>query len=276
MKIGNITFIGSGNMAKALIVGLVNMGCSPHSIIATTPSVDKCKILESQLGVRVMTDNRLAIEQADAVILAVKPDVVLTVCKELKRSFVAKKPIIISVAAGLTTSLLASWLDRSLSIVRAMPNIPVSVLAGSTGLYSNENVSEDQRDHVEALFRAVGVTVWVEQERDMDLITAFSGSGPAYYFLILEAMQEAACKMGLKSSVAKLFSLQTALGAVKMAMESQYEVNELLRSVRSPKGATEAALKVLEAREIRQIIEQALLAAVARGRTIAADLLKLR
>jgi len=110
----------------------------------------------------------------------------------------------------------------------------------------------------------------------MDLITAFSGSGPAYYFLILEAMQEAACKMGLKSSVAKLFSLQTALGAVKMAMESQYEVNELLRSVRSPKGATEAALKVLEAREIRQIIEQALLAAVARGRTIAADLLKLR
>lgn len=274
METKNITFIGAGNMARALIVGLVSVGYSPEKLTASNPPNDELHSFQQQFGIHLLDDNREAVQSADIVILAVKPNTLLSVCKELRDLIIQKRPLIISIAAGVSTDTLSRYLDPSLSIVRAMPNIPAAVSAGATGLFSNERTTSEQRNQAEALFRAVGITVWVDHEKEMDLITAISGSGPAYYFLMMEAMQETAQRMGLASESARLLSLQTVLGAARMAMESQHDVSELRRSVTSPNGTTAAAIRVFEKGKLKQLFDDAVSAAFQRAQELAKEIEK--
>jgi pyrroline-5-carboxylate reductase len=271
MKTNNITFIGAGNMSRALVAGLVAMGYAKEKITVSNPSQQKLDFFQQQFGVQVTSDNATAIAQADIVVFAVKPGVVPTVCQELKADLMARRPLIISMASGVTTDSFATWLDGSLALVRAMPNTPAAVGAGATGLFANAQTSEAACSQAEALFRSVGVTVWVNQEIEIDMVTAISGSGPAYYFLVIEAMQEAAVKMGLSQEAARLLSLQTVLGAAKMAMETQVDVRELRRSVTSPNGTTEAAIAVLEQGHLKSLFEDAMQAAFQRAQQLAGD-----
>lgn len=274
METKNVTFIGAGNMARALIVGLISMGYSPEKLTASNPSIEELGSFQQQFGIHLMEDNCEAIQNADIVVLAVKPGILPEVCRELKDLLIQRKPLVISIAAGVTTRLLSRWLDPSLSIVRAMPNTPVAVSAGATGLFANVKTTDDQKNRVEALFRAVGVTVWVDSEKEMDLITAVSGSGPAYYFLVMEAMQDAAHRMGLEIKSARLLSLQTVLGAARMAMESQRDISELRHSVTSPNGTTEAAIRVFESGNIKQLFDDAIQAAFQRAQELAQEIEK--
>lgn len=274
MEMKKITFVGAGNMARALIVGLISMGYSPENLTASNPSIEELSSFQQQFGLRLLEDNREAIQDADIVVLSVKSKVLPKVCRELKEILIQKKPLIISIAAGVTTALLTRWLDPALSIVRAMPNTPSAVSAGATGLFMNDVTTDKQKDLAEALFRAVGVTVWVDDEKELDLITAVSGSGPAYYFLMMEAMEDAAQRMGLKIESARLLSLQTMLGAARMAMESQHDVSELRRSVTSPHGTTEAAITVFENGKIKQLFEKAMQAAFHRAQEMAHEMEK--
>ena len=264
----NITFVGAGNMARALIVGLIAIGYPPEKLIASNPDIEKLKSFQEQFGIYLLNDNCEAIKEADIVVLAVKPNVLPKVCEEIKAVVLQKKPLVISIAAGVPMQALSRWLDPTISIVRAMPNTPAAVSAGATGLFANDKTTDKQKDEAEALFRAVGVTVWAGVEKQMDLITAVSGSGPAYYFLVMEAMQEAAHRMGLSEESARLLSLQTVLGAARMAMESQHDVSQLRRSVTSPDGTTEAAIRVFENGNIKDLFEKAVRAAFQRAQEL--------
>ena len=274
METKNITFIGAGNMARALMVGLLSMGYAPDKLTASNPRIEELQAFQQQFGIHLLEDNCEAASNADIVVLAVKPKVLPQVCEELKETLIKNKSLVISIAAGIPAPTLSEWLDPSLAIVRAMPNTPVAVSAGATGLFANDQVSEEQKNMAEALFRAVGVTVWADAEKEMDLITAVSGSGPAYYFLVMEAMQEAAQRMGLREESARLLSLQTVLGAARMAMESQHDVSELRRSVTSPNGTTEAAIRVFENGNIKQLFGDAMEAAFQRAQELAEEIKK--
>lgn len=272
METKNITFVGAGNMARAIIVGLLGMGYAPEKLTVSNPSKEKLDVFQQSFGVNVTSDNHEAVQDADVVVLSVKPHILPRVCEELKASFLKNQPLIISIAAGISTELLFRWLDPSLPIIRAMPNTPAAVSAGATGLFAADEVNDEQKDQAEALFRAVGVTVWVDTERHIDLITAISGSGPAYYFFVMEAMQETAARLGLSAEDARLLSLQTVLGAARMAMESQHDVSELRRSVTSPNGTTEAAIHVFESGNLKQLFNDAIQAAFDRAQTLAAEI----
>lgn len=261
-------------MARALMLGLIAVGYSPTKLTASNPPNDELQVFQQQFGIRLVHDNCEAVQGADIVILAVKPNVLPQVCKEIKDRIIRTQPLIISIAAGVTTRALSRYLGSSLAMIRAMPNTPAAVSAGATGLFSNEKTTTEQKNQAEALFRAVGITVWVDNENEMDLITAVSGSGPAYYFLMMEAMQETAQRMGLKSKSARLLSLQTVLGAARLAMESQHDVSELRRSVTSPHGTTEAAIRVFEQGKLKQLFEDAVGAAFRRARELAQEIEK--
>ncbi len=180
-----------------------------------------------------------------------------------------QQPLVISIAAGIRTPDLARWLGADTAIVRAMPNTPALVQSGATGLFANAHVRDQQRDLAETILRAVGLTLWVEQEDQLDLVTALSGSGPAYFFLVMEALQEAASKLGLPAETARLLALQTAFGASRMALESDEDAAALRQRVTSPGGTTEQALRVLEEGGLRNLMEQALTAAARRSRELA-------
>ena len=268
MTVKSITFIGAGNMARALIVGLISMDYPPEKITASNPRLEELESFQRQFGIHLLTDNCAAINGADVVVLAVKPNVLPIVSEEIREALLQTRPLVISILAGTSIKALSQWLAPRLSIVRAMPNTPVAVSAGATGLFANEHTTSEQKNEAEAFFRAVGVTVWVDSEKEMDLITAVSGSGPAYYFLVMEAIQEAAHQMGLAEETARLLSLQTVLGAARMAMESQHDVSALRRSVTSPHGTTEAAIRTFEKGHIRQLCKDAVQAAFERAQVL--------
>jgi len=274
MKTKKITFIGAGNMARALIVGLISAGYHPEHLTASNPPNEALEAFREQFNINLVHDNCVAVQNADIVVLSVKPRVLPLVCKELKDTLIRKKPLVISIAAGVSSALLSRWLDPSLSIIRTMPNTPAAVSAGATGLFANDNTTDDQKDCGEALFRAVGVTVWVDDEDKMDLITALSGSGPAYYFLMLEAMEEAAMQMGLNEQDARLLSLQTILGAARMSMESQHDAKALRHLVTSPNGTTDAAIQVFEEAKFKKIVGDAMQAAFQRSQLLAKEIEK--
>lgn len=274
METKNITFIGAGNMARALIMGLIATGYPAEHITASNPPNDALDAFQQQFGINLLHDNHEAVRNADVVVLSIKQNVLHGVCEEIKDVLVNNKPLVVSVIAGVTTQLLSQWLGELLPIVRTMPNTPTAVLAGATGLFATDATSEKQKELAEALFRAVGITVWVDDEEKMDLITAISGSGPAYYFLMIEAIQEEAIRMGLPEKDARLLCLQTILGAARMALESQHDVRELRRSITSPKGTTEAAIKTLEEGSLRSLLEKAIHAAYERAQSLSEDIRK--
>lgn len=258
MKTSKITFIGGGNMATSLINGLIADGYDPGQITVSDPDREKLAQLAARLSIRTEQDNHQAVSGADVVVLAVKPQILESVSVDLAPSIQEHKPLVISIAAGVQEAPLLQWLGNNVALVRAMPNTPAMIQAGATGLHAGKGVSAAQRDKAESILRAVGLTRWVANESLMDAVTAVSGSGPAYFFLIMEAMEDAAKGMGLDEETARLLTLQTALGAARMAMESNDPPGILREKVTSPGGTTERALGILEQGQIRELFDKAL------------------
>lgn len=215
-----ITFIGAGNMASAIIGGLIDSGVSPSDITATAPNESELTPLAARLGINTNTDNNAAVEDADVVVLAVKPQIMRSVCEAMRNNVQQQSPLIISIAAGLDAATIDQWLGGNNALVRCMPNTPALVGIGASGLYANSAVSEEQRTLATQLMEAVGIVEWVEEESLLDAVTAVSGSAPAYFFLMFEAMEEAAVKLGLPAATARRLAIQTALGAATMAQRS--------------------------------------------------------
>ncbi|MDH5424669.1 MAG: pyrroline-5-carboxylate reductase [Gammaproteobacteria bacterium] len=256
-----ITFIGGGNMATSLIAGLICNDYIASDITVAEPDQKKCDKLHQLYAVNAFTDNQQAIADAEIIVLAVKPQVMQPVCKALASTVQKTRPLVISIAAGLLSKDISRWLGDNISMVRCMPNTPSLLNAGATGLFANENVSASQKQQAEQILSTAGITVWVEQETLLDAVTAVSGSGPAYYFLFMEAMQNAAEKLGLNQQQAKQLTLQTALGAARMAIESDDDVAILRNRVTSKGGTTEQAIKTFEERQLQDIVMQAMQAA---------------
>jgi len=272
MSSSKLTFIGGGNMASSLIGGLVADGFDSGNIWVCDPDSQKLAQLAARYGVHTETDNDKAAADADILVLAVKPQIMEAVARGLAESVRKHRPLVISIAAGVREKVLREWLGGKVALVRGMPNTPAMIQSGATGLHAGPGVSAQQRDLAESILRAVGLTRWVDDEEQMDAVTAVSGSGPAYFFLVMEAMEEAARKMGLDSESARLLTLQTALGAARMAMESSDSPATLRQKVTSPGGTTERALAILEEGRLRELFSNALEGARTRSRELS-DLL---
>jgi len=264
-----LAFVGAGNMTRSLVGGLIADGWKPALIRVADPDPDQLELLAQHFPVITALNNLAAIEQADAVVLAVKPQVMKPVTSELAPAIALHRPLVISIAAGIRESTLRNWLGETTAIVRTMPNTPALVQSGATALYANPAVSEEQHNLAESILRAVGLTLWVEDETLMDAVTALSGSGPAYFFLFMEALQSAGCQLGLPEDTARLLTLQTAFGAAKMALESSEDAATLRRRVTSPGGTTEQAIEVFAQHNLPDIVLKALRAAAGRSRELA-------
>tara|TARA_R110002095_G_scaffold97794_9_gene85868 strand:- start:82 stop:909 length:828 start_codon:yes stop_codon:yes gene_type:complete len=260
-----IGFIGGGNMASSLIGGLVSNGYPAENITVSDLDADKLAYLSDIFGINSTQDSNQLVLQSDILVLAVKPQHMQSVADIIKISVQKKKPVVVSIAAGIRINALQRWLGGELPVVRCMPNTPALVKAGATGLFANEEVKEEQKDQVESLLRAVGVTVWLAEEGDLDSVTALSGSGPAYFFMVMEALEAAAIEAGLDQKTAQLLTQETALGAAKMALESSESAAVLRQRVTSPGGTTERAIGVMEERGLQGIFREALLAAKERS-----------
>jgi pyrroline-5-carboxylate reductase len=261
----NITFIGGGNMATSLIIGLITDSYDKSCITVSDPDADKLAQLAARTGVHTQSDNNSAVSQADVVVLAVKPQALKTVAQELAATIQKTKPLVISIVAGVKESSLRAWLGGDVALVRTMPNTPAMIQSGATGLHAGPGVTQAQRNQAESILRAVGLTRWVEHESQMDAVTAVSGSGPAYFFLVMEAIEASAREMGLDEDSARLLTLQTALGAARMAMESSDSPAVLRQKVTSPGGTTERALGILEEGKLRSLFDKALRGAMERS-----------
>jgi pyrroline-5-carboxylate reductase len=257
VKQASLAFIGAGNMASALFGGLVQQGYEPTSIIAADPSED-CLARAAKLGIATTQDNRTALEFAELVILAVKPQALRQVLQPLRDILLRRRPLLLSIAAGVNLQSLEGWSDKRLPIVRCMPNTPALVQAGAAGLFANQRVSELQKQQAQSVLEAVGTAVWLDSEDQLHAVTAVSGSGPAYFFLAMEAMIEAGVKLGLSQTVAEQLTLQTALGASTMARQSDVGPAELRRRVTSPGGTTEQALLSFEQGDLKQLFAVAM------------------
>jgi pyrroline-5-carboxylate reductase len=252
-----LAFIGAGNMASALINGLLTDGYPANNIIASDQLAEKRENLAGS-GIHTTDNNCQAVTEADVVILAVKPQVLQAVCEEIQPAVQQNKPLVISIAAGVSETSIDQWLGKGVAIVRTMPNTPAMVQTGATVLHANARVSDKQKDLAESILRAVGITRWLDKEALIDVATAVSGSGPAYYFLLMETMEQAAIELGLPEETAHLLTLQTALGAARMAIESHDLPSELRNKVTSPGGTTEAAINHMIDNQLPDTINQAM------------------
>ncbi len=260
----SIAVIGGGNMALNLVGGLCAADYPGNLITVTGPHELKLEPFY-RFDVHTTQNNLEAAKNADIIILAVKPKIVKEVCQELASIVNERKPLMISIASGITLEQLAGWLGENQAIIRAMPNTPSKVLQGVTGLCANIHVTENQRSLAEELFKTVGIISWFDDEQLLHAVTALSGSGPAYYFLLMEAIAYAGAELGLSPEIAKLFSIQTALGAAKLAADSILSLEELRAQVTSPQGTTSKAIEVMEDNNIRDIMHKALTAAYKRS-----------
>ncbi|NNF15889.1 MAG: pyrroline-5-carboxylate reductase [Gammaproteobacteria bacterium] len=267
MKKIKMAFVGGGNMARALVTGLVKD--TRYSIRVADPG-EAARAQIAALGdIRVFTDNEDAIAEADCVVFAVKPQIMGQVCRHEASAIHKHQPLVVSIAAGIECAHLTGWLDGYSRIVRVMPNTPALIGAGATGLFAMENVSAADRELTAALFASVGLNVWLEEEALIDVVTCLSGSGPAYFFYMLETMEQTAINMGLAASDARKLARQTALGAARMALQEDGELAELRRCVTSPGGTTEAALKMFASQGMPATVAAAMQAAATRASEMA-------
>jgi pyrroline-5-carboxylate reductase len=255
----NITFIGGGNMACSLIGGLVAGGADPETVVVSEPDAERRAAVRDRFGVCVTDDNRAAADGARAVVLAIKPQVAALVARGLAP--VSGEALYLSVIAGIRLTDMRRWLGGNATIVRAMPNTPALLGCGISAQFAEDAVDEQTRDLAEKIMRAAGAVIWVDEETLLDPVTALSGSGPAYFFLLMEAMAEAGQALGLSVDDARLLTLETALGAARMAMESDCDLSELRRRVTSPGGTTAAALEVLQSAGVPAAVRRAIEAA---------------
>lgn len=265
MNTQQIGFIGGGNMAASLIGGLVNNGYPADKITVTDLDAEKLAYLSKKFGINNTQDSSMLAANVDILVLAVKPQHMQPVAKDVGLAIKEKKPVVVSIAAGIRVDALDRWLGGNFPIVRCMPNTPALVKTGATGLYASGLVNISQKDQVESLLRAVGVTVWLEDEGELDAVTALSGSGPAYFFMMMEALEAAGIEAGLSQKTAQLLTQETALGAAKMALESTETAAVLRERVTSPGGTTERALGVMKEQGLSDILQTAVLAAKQRS-----------
>ncbi|MCK4743499.1 MAG: pyrroline-5-carboxylate reductase [Sulfuriflexus sp.] len=272
MKKYSIGFIGGGNMASSIIGGLVADGFPANAIYVAEPNEEARSQLAARFGIHTEVDNALVAAQVDVLLLAVKPQVLRNVAEQLAASVQDKQSLVVSIAAGIRSSDLAHWLGGDVAIVRSMPNTPALVQSGATGLFANSHVSSSQREQAESILRAVGITVWLDDEQQIDAVTALSGSGPAYIFNVIEVMEKAGVKLGLDAETARRLAVQTAFGASKLALESSDEPAVLREKVTSPGGTTERALSVLRDGGLENLFMEALQAASDRAAELADQL----
>ena len=265
-----IAFIGGGNMTTSLIGGLLAADKTAQ-ILVTEPDSTKCRELEQQFGVLTSTDNQTALS-ADVVVLAVKPQLLQNVCRALASHIETQAPLFISIAAGVRSDDIERWLGGGRAIVRCMPNTPALVQCGATALVANTRVSAEQKLLAEHILQAVGIAIWVDDEDQLDAVTAVSGSGPAYFFLLMEAMQAAGESLGLSAETARTLTLQTALGAARMASQSEVDAATLRARVTSKGGTTEQAILSFENAGFHKIVQQALEAACTQSHKLAKEL----
>ena len=270
-NIRRLAFIGGGNMAAALINGLLKRGLSPDRIVVADPSRDQLERLKREHGITVVADNVEAATEAEVVVLAVKPQQMRAVAHGLKATLEHSKPLVVSIAAGIPHAALVRWFGAQVPVVRTMPNRPAFNGFGATGLYAPAAVGAAYRALAEAIMAAVSATVWVEHESQMDTVTALSGSGPAYFFLFMEALEAAAHERGLPTDIAHKLTLETAFGAAQMARQSQDTLAVLREQVTSKGGTTAAALEVLDRAGLRAIVAHAIAAADRRSAELAAE-----
>ena len=267
----NIAFIGTGNMARAILEGLINSGYPADHIHATTLFPEQIEDLAAK-GVHTGTDNAAAVAASDVVVLAVKPQMMQELLQDLAPALQAKQPLVISIAAGITVEALRRWAGYEMALVRCMPNTPALVGKGASGLYACANVDTQQKAIAEKILTSVGVAIWVDSETLIDTVTAVSGSGPAYYFMMMECMTAAAIKLGLDAENAEKLVLQTALGAAEMATQSKHDAAELRRRVTSPKGTTEQAILSFQRDDLEAVVERAMQACFDRAGSLADEL----
>lgn len=264
-----ITFIGCGNMGRSLIGGLINNGFPPARICGTDIDPKQRELTVSRYGIEVLDDNLEAVNGVDVVVIGVKPQMVKTTLLPLRETLAESRPLLLSIAAGIKLEDLARWSGEGLPIVRIMPNTPALVSTGAAALCANKHVNDAQHDIAETIMRSVGITIWVDDEVLIDAVTALSGSGPAYYFYFMEIMEKAGMELGLTKDQSRLLTLQTALGAAKMAMESNDDPEILRKQVTSPGGTTERALDVLQQNKLEKTIKTAVHAAFDRAQELA-------
>ncbi|SDQ53093.1 pyrroline-5-carboxylate reductase [Pseudoxanthomonas sp. CF125] len=267
---GSIAFIGGGNMARSLIGGLIARGASAASIRVAEPVEVLRESLARDFGVPVFATALEAATGASLWLLAVKPQVMRTVCQGLSALAQEHGALVVSIAAGITAGQMQRWLGDGVAVVRAMPNTPALLGAGVTGLFATPQVDADGRERTEALLSSAGKTVWIDDEAKMDAVTAVSGSGPAYVFLLAEAMEAAAKQEGLNDEAARALVLQTILGAARMLTESDEDPAELRKRVTSPNGTTQAAIETFQEGGFAKLVGKAIHAASERGKELSA------
>jgi pyrroline-5-carboxylate reductase len=267
-----IACIGGGNMARALIGGWIVRGVPAANVHVADPSAETRAALERDFpGLRAHADNAAAARAAAVWILAVKPQQMAPVAKALAVHCATQRPLVISVAAGIRATDLVRWLGAGAAVVRTMPNRPALVGAGVTALYADARVDAARRTLAGRLLEAVGAVVWVREEGEIDAVTGVSGSGPAYFFLLIEMLEAAGRAQGLADDVAHTLAVETAWGAARLARESGYDPATLREQVTSKGGTTAAALGVLEGANVRDIVSRAVGAATARSRELAQE-----
>lgn len=267
-------FIGGGNMASSLIGGLVasSDGLDPKAIWVFDPNEQAVDSLIEQFGVNRAEDNQQLVEKCDAVVLAVKPQILAAVLAPISSVLSSKKPLIISVVAGITSDTIEKWVGEPISIVRVMPNTPALIGLGASGLFANQNTSTTQKEFSNTLVNAVGMGEWVTEESHIDSVTALSGSGPAYFMLFIKSLIDAGISNGLDPEGAKRLAVQTAIGAAELIKQSDQGIQQLIDNVTSPKGTTEQALFSFHDNELPRVVAEAFLAAKTRSEQMADEL----
>ena len=265
MEHRNIAFIGAGNMTRSIIAGLISSGYPKKNITATNPSTDKLNNLEQCYGINVSTDNLAAAQQADVIVLAVKPQMMETAAKPLQSVDYSDK-LVISIAAGISAKRLNEMFATKLNLVRVMPNTPALVGKGMSGLFAVEHISEQDKHFASDLLSAVGEVCWVEKESGINSVIAAAGSAPAYFFLFMEAMQAEAIKQGFNEDTARLLVQQSALGAAEMVVANpETPLSTLREQVTSKGGTTAEALRTFNEHHLQEIVAKAMQAAVTRA-----------
>ncbi|MGI9270938.1 MAG: pyrroline-5-carboxylate reductase [Woeseiaceae bacterium] len=266
----NVGFVGGGNMTLAIARGLLGSGFPASNVAISEPSTEQRNRLTELLpGVTTGSDNAAIAERVDCVVLATKPQVLASVCGDLAASVQERKPLIISIAAGVRSSNIQSWLGGGLAVIRAMPNQPAFLGLGVSALFANDKCDDADRELATTIMAAVGKVVQVSTEADIDSVTAISGSGPAYFYLLIDMLVQTAIAMGLDDATARTLAVETAVGAAALAADSNEAMSELIAKVRSPGGTTAAALNSLEQQDIRVIFGAALTAAKQRATELA-------
>lgn len=266
-----IAFIGGGNMARSLIGGLIARGRAASELIVSDPVASQLGSLRAHYGVRIAASNAAAASEADVVVLAVKPQDLRSVVTGMRDTLQTRRPLLISVAAGIRASDIERWAGE-LPVVRCMPNRPALQGCGMTGLFATSGVSEADRKTASDILSAVGATLWLAEETHMDVVTAVSGSGPAYFFLLIEMLEDAGVALGLPREISRKLAIETAYGSGRMARDAVETPATLREQVTSKGGTTEAALKHLESHGIRSLFSEAIAAAARRSAELARDL----